>query len=299
MPRSSRILHPLHCLLLLSLWGSSLLSLTPAHAVETRFGVDAELLSDDNVNRGPGGYEKSDTIASVEGNVSRSLLLSFRSGLLLRGSVRYERYLDFDDLSNLSLNGRVAWRFQPNPGLTGTSFELAAQARMLEHSDSNIRDGYLYSVSASLGKHFTDRVRLGGGISLDERRADEGEVYNLSSNSVWLSADYRLTTAIIYGSVTRISGDHAITTGEGTYPGLSGYYDASVVDTAFTDAFGAYAPWAYRIDAQTMSFELGVNLPLRGKHTLDFSARFYDSEADRGGFTYDGTQLRAVYFYRF
>ena len=269
-------------------------------AAENRYGIDAELVADDNVNRGQSGYEKSDTILSVEGSIARSILLSYRSGLIVRGGLRYENFVDFGDLSNLSLSGRIAYRFQPNPGYTGASFELAGRAQAMRHSDSDIRDGYLYAVSGSLSKHMTDRIRLGAGISFDERSSDTGDVYDMSSNTIWLTGDYRLTTATLYGSLARVAGDHVTTTAAGSYPGLtSAYYDAWARDTAYADAFYGTTPWAYRLEARTMAYELGANIPLRGNHALDFSARFYDTEADRGGFTYDGMQLRAVYFFRF
>jgi hypothetical protein len=300
MQRTNHVPRVIHRFLKPLLCGAALLSSLPLPAAETRYGIDAELVADDNVNRGQSGYDRSDTIVSVEGNIARSLLLSYRSGLILRGGLRYENFVDFSDLSNLSLNARVAYRFQPNPGYSGMSFELAGDVQALRHKDSDIRDGFLYSLSASLAKHLTDRIRISAGANLGERSADTGDVFDMSTNNIWFSGDYRLSKAVFYGSLARISGDHVSTTAVGSYPGLSSaYYEAWAVDPAYTDACGGVTPWAYRIEAVTMAYELGANIPMRGNHALDFSARFYDTEADRGGFTYDGMQLRAVYFYRF
>jgi L-ascorbate metabolism protein UlaG (beta-lactamase superfamily) len=43
----------------------------------------------------------------------------------------------------------------------------------------------------------------------------------------------------------------------------------------------------------------GVNIPIRGNQALDFGASWFDSEADRGGGTYDGAIFRIGYLYRF
>lgn len=69
-------------------------------------------------------------------------------------------------------------------------------------------------------------------------------------------------------------------------------------DPAFADAFGGAPVTAYRMEATTMLFETGVNIPIRGNQALDFGASF-DSEADQGGGTYDGAIYRIGYLYRF
>ena len=300
MQRTSHVIRVIHRLGLPSLCVFALLASTPLLAADTRYGIDAELLADDNINRGQAGYEKSDTIVSVEGSAARSFLLSTRSGLNLRGALRYENFTDFGDLSNLSLLGRVAYVFQPNPGFSGTKFEIAGWAQAVQYSDSDIRDGYLYSISGALSKHVTDRVRLGAGASYNGRKADTGDVYDLSNNSLWISADYRLRKTTLYGSWTMTNGDQVITTVSGSYPGLDGsVYEASAIDTAFAGDFFGATPWAYRLEAQTMVYELGVNVPIRGNQALDFSAVYFDSEADKSNFTYDGVAVRAIYFYRF
>jgi len=300
MPRSAHIIRAITRLLPALPIGLGLSVACPSFAADTRFGIDAALVYDDNINRGQSGYEKSDTIAAVEGNISRSILLSYRSGLILKGAVRYENFIDFGDLSNLSVLARAAYRYQPNPGYTGTVFEAAVDAAALQFSDSDIRDGYLYSVSGSLTKRPTDRLRLGAGAQYNKRSADTGDVFDMTFNNLWVNADYRTDLMTWYGSVSWIDGDHVITTANGSYPGLTAdTYKAFAIDTAYTGAFGSATPWAYRLDATTIALDVGVNIPLRDSHTLDFSVRVYDSEADSSGFSYKGTALSAMYFFRF
>ncbi len=300
MPRCNRVIRAIARLFSVLPIGLGLLMACPSYAADTRYGIDAALVYDDNINRGQNGYEKSDTIVTVEGNVSRSILLSHRSGLILRGGLSYDNFFDFGDLSNLSVFGRAAYRFQPNPGYTGTVLEAAVDAAALQFRDSDIRDGYLYAISGAATKRVTDRIKLGAGLRWTERRADTGDVFDMSFNDLWLTADYRTGTMTWYGSVSRIDGDHVITTARGSYPGLNANtYEAFAIDTAYAGAFGSATPWAYRLDATTVAFEVGVNVPLHGSHTLDFSARYFDSDASKSAFTYSGTAVRAMYFYRF
>jgi hypothetical protein len=60
-------------------------------------------------------------------------------------------------------------RFQPSPGFTSPWFELAGQLEGFKYRDSDIRDGYAASTSASVGKYFTDRIRKEAGAGIERR----------------------------------------------------------------------------------------------------------------------------------
>jgi hypothetical protein len=215
----------------------------------------------------------------------------------VRGGLRLREHREFGDLSNLAALGRVAYRFQPSPGYTGAWIELAGTAEALRYRDSELRDGYALSGSVSVGKYFTDRIRFGAGLGLDEREGKEGALYDLSTTRAWLTLDYRVTPGIIvYGSTTLIQGDHVFTA---NYLAIPPYADVIVPDPAFADAFGGVPPNAYRMKATTMLFDTGVNIAIRGNQALDFGASWYDSEADQGGGKYDGAIFRIGYLYRF
>jgi hypothetical protein len=277
------------------------LALTAAHADSTRFGADLEFAHDTNVNRATGpDPEKSDNIVSVEGYAARSRLLSFRSGLILRGGLRVTGHAEYRDLGHVSALGRAAWRYQHNPGYSGTWLELAAGAEARRHNDSRLRDGYLGSLSASVGKHVTDRVRLGAGAGYEARRAD-GTVYDTAATRIWGNFDYRLTPrATLYASVTFIDGDQVFNAAyDGTRAALAAYAKAIEPDPALAKAFGGVTPVAYRMSAETMVYELGMNVPLRGNQAIDVSASMFDAKADGGGQSYDGAMLRLMYMHRF
>ncbi len=283
---------------------AALLMLAPlaTHAADTRFGVDAELTHDTNVNRAAwANEEQTDEILAVEGYAARSFRLSPRSGAVVRGGLRLREHREFGDLSNVTALGRVAYRFQPSPGYTGAWIELAGTAEALHYRDSDLRDGTILSGSVSVGKYFTDRIRLGAGLGLDEREGKDGALYDLSTTRAWLTFDYRVTPGItVYGSTTWIQGDQVFTAIDpATQAKLKPFADMWVADPAFADAFGGVPVTAYRMEATTLLFEAGINIPIKSNQALDFGASWFDSEADGGGGKYDGAIFRIGYLYRF
>lgn len=273
-----------------------------ALAADTRFGLDAEIAYDSNVNRAAyAGEEQSDQILSLEGHATRSFRLSPRSGIVLRGGLRLREHLEFDDIGSIAALGRIAWRFQPTPGYTSPWFELGGALEAQRFRDSELRDGYIASVFGSVGKHMTDRIRIGAGLGLDERAADEGTLYDLSTTRAWLTLDYRARPKLIlYGSASWLQGDHVFTANNPAGQALLiPYSDVIAADPAFSSAFGGAPATAYRMEADTLLFELGANIPLAGNQAIDVGVSRFDSSADRGGGEYDGMMLRVGYLYRF
>lgn len=268
----------------------------PALADSTRFGLDAELTHDDNASRGLHGADrKADNILSVEGSATRSILLGSRSGAVFRAAARYSRFSRFDDLSNLALSGRAAWRIQPGMEFSSPFFEIAGNLVWLQHSESELRDGTIVSLEASTGSHVTDRVRLGAGFGLDKRDGGgTAGLYDLSTGRLWVTLDYRFGVRnTAYARLQRLAGDHVFCSI--TMSGLSPVWEA---DQALASGLGRFAD-CYRLDAKTLSWEIGLNYPLSGTRALDFALTGYSSKSDAGGLKYDGTLLRASYLYRF
>jgi len=279
-----------------------LIPAAPALAGETRFGVDAEFSHYTNVNRAAvSSEEQSDNAVALEAYAARSLLLTDRSGMVMRGGLRAKEFFDFGDMSSLGFSGRAAYRFQPSPGFTSPWLELAAGLEALSHRDSEIRDGYSLSVSASIGRYLTDRIRIEGGAGYERRNASEGNVYDLSNAKFWGGLDYKLTSSTtFYGSATWLTGEQVFTqSNTAAWYGPYAYGKASASDPVFAPAFGGAAPTAYKVDADTTVLELGANIALTGSQALDFGVSWFDSKADQGGGSYSGATVRAGYLYRF
>jgi hypothetical protein len=277
----------------------------PAQAAEGwRFGTSGEIAHDDNATRGLYDADrKGDTALSVEGSATRSMLLGARSGALFRAAARYSRFATFDDLSNLALSGRAAWRIQPGTAFSSPIFEVAGNLAWLRHADSELRDGTIATLEASVGSHVTDRVRLGAGFGWDRRdggdpgRAGEVAIYDLDSTRIWASLDYRFGSRnTAYARVTQVSGDQVFNSV--TVNGLTG---AWATDPAFAGELGR-ATDSYRVDSTTLAYDIGVNVPLARAHSLDFLYSGYSAKAEEGsqaGNKYKGNILRATYLYRF
>lgn len=274
---------------------------TAQAADDWRFGLNAEVVHDDNATRGLYDGKKADNIAAVEGAATRSWLLSPRSGLLVRGAARYSHFVDIDDISNLALIGRAAWRIQPTLGYSAPWYELSGQAQYLRHADSELRDGSLLTFEASAGSHVTDRVRLSAGFGIDERSGGgTAGLYDLSTTRIFATADLRVGVRnALYARATLQTGDHVFSSGSTTGLSPENIWED---DPALRAPLGLAVANAYRIEATTLAFEVGFNYALRAEQALDFSVARYSTEVDEGsaaGNKYTSTQVRATYLYRF
>jgi len=273
-----------------------LLAAQPALAESTRYGLDAEYLYDDNASRGLYDPDrKADNILSVEGSATRSMLLGSRSGAVFRAAARYSHFNTFDDLSNLALTGRAAWRIQPGLEFGSPFFEIAGNLVWLQHADSELRDGTILTLEASTGSHVTDRVRLGAGFGMDKRDGGgTAGLYDLATNRFWATLDYRFGVRnTAYARLMQVAGDHVFCSI--TVSGLSPVWE---LDTALASGLGRAAD-CYRLDAKTLLWNIGLNYPLSGNRALDFALASYSSRSDESGLKYDGMLLRASYLYRF
>jgi len=276
-----------------------LLAAPLAGAQEWRYGLAGEIVHDDNATRGLYDGKKADNIAVVEGSMTRSLMLSGHSGVLFRAAARYSHFMDITDISNLALSGRAAWRYQPRLEFGALWVQLAGEGQLLRHADSELRDGSIFGLEASAGRHLTDRTRLAAGVGLDKRSGGGGAgLYDLSTTRIFGTADVRVGLRnTLYARLTHQSGDHVFSSG--SVSGLSGVWED---DPALRGPLGLAVANAYRVDATTFIYEVGFNYPLSRTGTLDFSASRYDTKVGEGpyeGNKYGATQVRAAYLYRF
>ena len=274
--------------------------LAPLQAAEDwRFGTSGEFSHDDNATRGLYDGKKADNIAVVEGSMTRSLMLSGQSGLLLRAAARYSHFTDVKDISNLALSGRAAWRYQPRPEFGALWYQVVGEAQLLRHADSELRDGSILGAEASAGRYVTDRTRLAAGIGFDKRSGGgTAGLYDLTTMRLFGTADVRVGVRnTLYARLAHQTGDHVFSAGSVT--GLSGVWED---DPALRQPLGLAVANAYRVDATTMIFEVGFNYPLSSAGGLDFSVARYDTKVGEGpyeGNKYGATQIRATYLHRF
>jgi len=284
-----------------------LLAAPLALAQSVRFGLDAEYLYDSNASRGLYDADrKADSILSLEGSLNGSTPLGSRGGLVYRAAARYDYFSTVPGPENVALTGRVAYRVQPGTEFSSPFFEIAGNAVWLSHSDSELRDGSILSLEASLGSHLTDRLRLAGGVGVDQRdggdpgRPGEVAIYDMEYARVWATLDYRFGVRnTAYGRIMHVVGDHVFNSV--TVSGINPDPGNWATDPALAKELGGPVN-SYRVDASTFIYDLGVNIPLAGNRALDFFVSSYSSKLNEGpysGSKYSGYLLRASYLYRF
>ena len=123
-------------------------------------------------------------------------------------------------------------------------------------------------------------------------------LYALSPFPVWGTLDVRLGARnTAYARLTRLAGDHVFSSGSTS--GLTAVWED---DPALRGPLGLVVANTYRGDASTFIYELGFNYPLDRKQALDVSFARIESKMEEGllqGNSYDATQVRATYLYRF
>lgn len=283
---------------LFALFAAPLLAMAAASAgaaEPARYGLTADYVYDDNATRGLYAADRrADNIISVEGSASKGVLLGTTSGALFRLSARYSHFVDIEDISNLAVLGRAAYRVQPGGGFSAPWYEIAGQAVWLKHADSVLRDGTILTLEASVGSNVTDRLRLSAGLGHDERNGGGAAgLYDLSQNRIWTTADLRAgMRSTLYARLTWLTGDHVFNSV--TVSGLSPVWEP---DTAFISVFGRPTD-SYKLDATSILYEFGFNYPVGRGKAIDLSVSGFESKAD-SGLKYDGTLLRATYIHRF
>jgi len=268
-------------------------------ADEWRFGVQGDALHDDNATRGIYDGAKADDLFSVQGDATRSYLLSERSGLVVRGLARYTAFNDLTDLDDLALGVRAAWRIQPTLGFGTPWYEIAGEANRLFFPDSDLRDGMLYTAEASVGAYLTDRMRVSGGFGIDKRSGGgTAGIFDYTQDRFFGTFDLRVgVNTAVYAKLTRIGGDQVFSSGS-----HSGGSSVWADDPALRGPLGLSVANLYRIDATTLAYELGLNVPFGPNRSFDFGLARYDSKVNEGlfeGQKYSATVLRASILYRF
>jgi uncharacterized protein with beta-barrel porin domain len=273
--------------------------LDSAHDDENEWQLDAAYVHDDNVTRAKDGADKLfDSAYSVNLGKTLEFPLSEHSRLLLGGTVGGERFQNFNGLSRLvaTLEGEYQYRASsefdaPTLGLFG---RLSAEAYQ-----SDLRDGYRYSVGTSIRQPLTDRINLFAALARNQR-VGQSEVFNTVDHSLRMNLDYALNTrTTIYLGAEYRRGD-VISTGRAS---LENVTIAKVM--AQDDAFPGGQFFSYRLDGDTLLTTMGFNIGFGPRDSLDFSWRRVMSTPDQrpawasSPRSYIANQLAITYLVRF
>lgn len=290
-------------LLVLALVGSG-----PGARGQSRYvDVSLDYLHDDNIGRAELDRDTlEDNIVTLSGSLNMPRLLGSRAGLLNSLRLEYAAQAEWEDLSALTASAASTFRYQPGAAFSAPWYEAQLVAALMQHQDSDIRDGARLRLNLAVGSDFTDRLVGRVGYRYELRRAWEGEVFDLDSHRFSGSLDYGVNDWVtLYGTIAWQTGEVVSTATP--RPQVLTASEARHLDEALSERpLGAARVGnffegdrvAYRLDADSLTGELGLNVALSRKLALDLSALHFQAYGD-GDNDYDGLQLRAGILYRF
>lgn len=269
-----------------------------AQADATHIAMEAALAHESNIGHSEYSQDmQKDTALQLGANINRNMRITSHSGLVARASIQLNEQVHYDDLSLVSASAGARYRVQPLPGFTSPWIDFALVAERLEYRDSEIRDGWINNLGITVGKYFTDKLRMSAGWMAERRHAEDSRVFDLRNHGWQLSADFRLTPqGSIYAKAARIFGDQVSSAPQSSLSSIPLPFSAQTPDTALSEH--GESRKAYRFDAVINTLELGYNYAIGENTALDISARYFDADA-KGGHTYEGYSARAGLLYQF
>ena len=261
-----------------------------------RYSYEVAVADDDNIRNAQNDIDiRSDQIASVSLKARGGKSLSSFSLWNFGGSATYNAFKTFDTLNNVDIEINTRYRFALSSGFTSPIYTLGARLGGLEF-DTEMRDSTVLSLSADLTKWVTNTINMTTGWSY-KLRESKSEVFDTTNNRLFINFDTNFSkTSLLYTTFAVVLGDSV----------SSASPTVDIIDVADAiepdDAFGGVTTnqFAYRIDATTLVFTLGYNKIMTRSLSLDFSARFVDTEAkENSAVGYQRTILRASLLGRF
>ena len=276
--------------------------------------VDAEWIADANV-----GFEYNDNLSlapvdqDIEGDsalfasvsAGQHVQLADTVGLVIAADLGKTVFRDLSGLDHLSMGVASALRKKFGLGLYAPWLRVLGSGAWFDYKDDP-RDGWRYAASVGVGKRLTQRWELQAEYRYETRQSDEvvdipffvsnfgihGDAYDIDAHSVSLrglcTVTERLALALGY---TRREGEVTSTTQRNAQ--IFAASDANTLDPVFgPNAF------AYRIDAGSNLYSVGLSWAL-GKHaSANLSYQYHHSTADHG-LEYDNNIVQVQYLYSY
>ncbi len=271
------------------------------------WGLDATtgLTWNDNLtNAFEAGDRKPDTAvtASVAAGIHQQLSTSTGLGLSL--VVDGTRYFRYEGLDNLGVGARAQLRTKFGLGPEAPWAAFAARALHRDYHD-DLRDGWDYNASISVGKQLSDRWSVRGSLGYDAYVADRvspGGVpglstaaYDIDGWTLGAQAAFRMTEAdLLSGTLSWRDGSVTAV----THPDLEvlEYSDAAVIDGTFSDSIRTIA---YRVAAATRTASLTWSHALGRSTSVNLNYTYRSSRTDQGSGTYVSNIVSVILGYSY
>ncbi len=243
----------------------------PTYSASMEIQADAGYLYDDNITRTfDGGGKLSDQ--SVYANLSLPVTfpISEHTRAIVTGSLGAETFLDHGELNNLSGKIQGVFQYRDSAEFGTPTWALFAKLGVVEYQ-SRQRDGWIYATGLSVQKTITDKIRIFGSVSHNERDG-QNSVFKNKYDGVLVNLDYDIRSlGTMYLGGEYRDGDMAISA-----PWWDWYPTWAPSDITSDDAFSG---WSYRVKGSTKILKVGFNLPLGQSSSLDFSWNMAESSA--------------------
>ena len=278
------------------------LCMPSSRLAQRTFGINANVgfTADDNVTRARSGSDRlSDQAFTAELSKDLIVPVTERTRLAFLGFLGTERFMRHAGLSRYYYGAQGEYQFRTSGDLYAPTYAIFARASADEY-ESNLRDGYRYSLAVNMRKALTEKIQFFGALARNIRDG-KSAVFDTKEYSARVNLDYsvgRNGTAYFGGEFRR--GD-VVSTARPVLIDID-IADAIVQDDVFTDT----QRFAYRVKANTLIATLGYNLALDERHALDFSWRWVQSTPTASpGFAttetirYVVNQVTVAYLFRF
>lgn len=236
--------------------------------------VEAGYQWEDNLTRASAAADRlSDHVFSVGISQSSTMLLARHLRVVLTGFAEGDRAYRYHGLDRLSAGGRGELQYRSSGAFDAPTLALFARALHDEYN-SRIRSGQRYTLGLSARQSWTDRIDAFAALSWNRRNA-RNEVFDGRDWGARVQFDYALNGGgVLYFGPEYRRGNAVSTTGRGT-----AQYAAIASASAPDDAFGRSGRVAWRLDARTVIWTIGYNLPLGSRDSLELTWRHARSTA--------------------
>ena len=247
--------------------------LLPAYSAAADIQADFGLLNDDNVTRTfDGGGKLSDQSISVNFSLPASIPVSTNTRAIVTGSLGAEIFSEYGELSNVSGSIQGVYQYRNSAEFGTPVWGLFANLGMIDYQSTQ-RDGLVYAAGVSVQKSITDKIRMFGAISHNERDGSH-DVFKNKHDAVLINLDYEVRSlGTIYLGGEYRQGYIVISAPFWTWYTTS-YPSRIALDDAFPNS-----TYSYLVDGDTQIFKLGFNLAIGQESSMDFSFNQIDSTA--------------------
>ncbi len=145
-------------------------------AQRLHWSADVGVRWEDNIGLGVESVEEFDDITTrVAGGLQYDLLVESGREFVINGTLFYEQVSDLDDLSNYGFTVGADYRGEFGQALTAPWYTFGIDYTVAEFADSDPRDGSWLDVELVLGKRFSQKFNLSGGVRYHQRWQDDDD----------------------------------------------------------------------------------------------------------------------------